>query len=1307
MGHGQKSDEIERVVSFVDLDGFMIRLATSGTGPPLLFLNGSGPGATIEAVKSVLDRFSRTFSVACHDQRGLGQSGSPPGTWTMADYATDAFRVADHLGWSTFDVVGVSFGGMVALEMAASNPERLRHLVVWGATPGGTVPSYPLHELAALSAGEREAVLRSLLDTRTITPAPPTGLSTRLVEGQANQVRREPTWQVPGPVDPDADRERHRGLASQIEARRHHDVQGRLTQVRCPTFAGAGSFDELAPPAHVRAIVTEIPHTHYQEYPHGHFFFLHEEALADAVSFLTDGGGHGVVRSGESGVSVASASMGPPALPPSALDRALCCVAEALGFTGVRIDSVGEPTRMLDAVEVGLKRGDTGIELGELRVVVVSSSSVAVALDECDLVVGVDLSTASPEMAIEGNEPSSTRLGPVLIPPGSRIPESTISSLSEVLSVLVEQIDNHPDLLDGALDLTANHTTVLHGLGGVSAEPMARIDQRVSAACHRHPERVAIVGPRDDVLTFGELLEAATSVAEFLRARGVARGHVVGIAADRSMSTVVLSLGVLLAGAAYLPLGGEVPAARRSQLFTLAGASFALEAGDHLGAVEIERISHAEAHLDGDVAVIMCTSGSTGVPKAVAVTHRGINRLIDHTGPGAIQPDDVVGMIANASFDAALWELWPALAQGGRVVIFADDHVQRPSLFRSRLERSQVSAMFVTSGLFNSLVRWDSTMFAGLRMVGVGGEALDPPSIRKVLTSGGVPDEIFNGYGPTEATTFTTTFAIAAVEEDALRIPIGSPIADTSVAVVDRRGRLLPPGWPGELFIGGPGLAAGYCDGGLLSQERFVVNDEGPLVGRWYATGDLCVIRDGHVEYLGRLDRQIKVRGFRVDPAEIEVAAESTGLVAAAVVEPVVASSSVSLALVVEPVLPEMTAREILDGLRTRLAPHLIPSRCILVDHLPLTDNGKVDRTALAELIAGREDVPEALDDASATRAGRAHVSSSLEVLDMLTSAWADILGHRDFNLSSRFDEVGGDSLSLIELSVTVAEVTGLAPEAAEAALVRGGVLTLEEMVAELTAVVQPSGLARQGHFMELGAGPSPTIWILTLETVQGPLSFLPFAQAMAGSNRIKASHGLSRDERRIYRSIRGASKGWAERLIAAGFETGDILMGGSGGCVYAFDVSRRLERQGKPPSRMLLIEPSSIDAEPLLRVWGSLLGGRDLMTLRQRWNWLWRWCRGLDGDPSDGSWMWTLRLRFAYYRLTRRRLDIPAVIVIGRESPLFADVEERWSPWCAEVAFVRVSGTHGGQDAVLGRRRVSATIAALRPYLSQHAPSN
>ena len=274
-----RPDSVDRRqhISFVDVGGVRLRLSVTGEGPPLLFLFGSGAAATIENALPIVDRLSPFFTVACPDQRGLGESDVPPGPWTMADYASDGFGVADHLGWDRFRVLGVSFGGMVALEMAASHPQRCERLVLLGTSPGGAAHSYPLHELEKLTARERFRVFPQILDIRVKDRERPAGRM---------NMAEECDDELPEPAaGADSDR-RERGLALQLEARRGHDVAGRLGRIDCPTFIGAGKFDGLAPLANAKMLRDEIVHSELHVYEFGHLFFAEPQALDDSLTFL-------------------------------------------------------------------------------------------------------------------------------------------------------------------------------------------------------------------------------------------------------------------------------------------------------------------------------------------------------------------------------------------------------------------------------------------------------------------------------------------------------------------------------------------------------------------------------------------------------------------------------------------------------------------------------------------------------------------------------------------------------------------------------------------------------------------------------------------------------------------------------------------------------------------------------------------------------------------------------------------------------------------------------------------------------------
>lgn len=268
---------------YISVDGVRLRVGLSGTGPPLLFLFGSGAAGTIENAQPLVQRFSPAFQVACPDQRGLGKSDIPPGPWTMADYATDAFGVADELGWDAFAIIGISFGGMVALEMAAQNSSRIDRMVLWGTSPGGAAPSYPLERLTDLPADERNRLFAQIMDTRLDSRwdqegAPPEAQLVAAVLKHGGS---------PWSVAQGADEARREGLLRQLEARRGHDVTLRLGRITCPVLIGAGTYDGLAPVCNARVIYEGIAGSALRVYDAGHFFYLGRKAFSDGLEFLT------------------------------------------------------------------------------------------------------------------------------------------------------------------------------------------------------------------------------------------------------------------------------------------------------------------------------------------------------------------------------------------------------------------------------------------------------------------------------------------------------------------------------------------------------------------------------------------------------------------------------------------------------------------------------------------------------------------------------------------------------------------------------------------------------------------------------------------------------------------------------------------------------------------------------------------------------------------------------------------------------------------------------------------------------------
>lgn len=354
-----------------------------------------------------------------------------------------------------------------------------------------------------------------------------------------------------------------------------------------------------------------------------------------------------------------------------------------------------------------------------------------------------------------------------------------------------------------------------------------------------------------------------------------------------------------------------------------------------------------------DAAYVIYTSGSTGTPKGVCVSHQAVVRLVVETDFIRVVPEDRVAQASNASFDAATFEIWGALLNGARVVGVDRETALSPSAFASWLREEGIRVLFLTTAWFNQVAAEVPDAFSGLRQLHFGGEAVDPRPVRRVLREG-APERLLHVYGPTENTTFSTWHLVTEVPEGAVSIPIGKPLANTVQYVLDEDMAPVPPGGVGELWLGGDGLAWGYLGQPALTAERFVPNPFSERPGtRLYRTGDrVRLLADGAVTFEGRVDAQVKVRGFRVEPGEVEAALLRHPDVRQAVVlarEDEAGGSRRLVAYVVPTAEAAATAEPSL--LRTFLAAHLpaymVPSAFMVLGRLPLTPNGKVDRRAL------------------------------------------------------------------------------------------------------------------------------------------------------------------------------------------------------------------------------------------------------------------------------------------------------------------------------------------------------------------------
>nr|APD71640.1 non-ribosomal peptide synthetase 5 [Streptomyces sp.] len=553
------------------------------------------------------------------------------------------------------------------------------------------------------------------------------------------------------------------------------------------------------------------------------------------------------------------------------------------------------------------------------------------------------------------------------------------------------------------------------------------------------PEAVA-VSAGGLTLGYRELDERSGRLAARLHAAGVGRGSVVAVGLDRSAELPIALLGILKAGAAYLPLDPAYPADRLAFLLADSGAVALVTAArladslpawdgpvllvDAAAPDEDGPVAPAAAQSADELAYVMYTSGSTGTPKATEVTRRGVVRTSRDDRLTRVGPDDVVSHVASVSFDGATWELWSALLGGARLEVLDRDTVLDTRALAAAIEDRGITAMILTTSLFNHVARTVPAALGRLDTVIFGGETADASTVRDLLRAGG-PRHLVHGYGPTENTTFSTVHEVTEVPDGATSVPIGGPVGNSRLYVLDAEQRHVPRGVPGELYVGGPGLARGYRGRPDLTAARFVPDPYAESGALMYSTGDLVRwLPDGSIDFIGRADQQIKLRGYRIEPGEIESALQThPGLDHAAVVLREDNPGEKRLVAYVVAVPGTQSAplpADLREHLTDALPDYMVPAAYVVLDRMPLTANGKLDTRALP--VPGAEAL-------AAARAGAAPATGD-EI--RIAAVWSEVLGVPDISVTDSFFDLGGDSIRAVTLvgalkkagyEVTVTEV--------------------------------------------------------------------------------------------------------------------------------------------------------------------------------------------------------------------------------------------------------------------------------------------
>ncbi|HBZ82358.1 non-ribosomal peptide synthase/polyketide synthase [Brevibacillus parabrevis] len=617
-----------------------------------------------------------------------------------------------------------------------------------------------------------------------------------------------------------------------------------------------------------------------------------------------------------------------------------------------------------------------------------------------------------------------------------RFEQAAIERTLDQLALILEAIVDNPERSLSALSLLRpeERQHLLVGLNDTATNyPSDKtVHQLFAETAARHPERIAAVAG-DQQLTYAELEARANQLANYLQKQGVEAGTLVGLCVDRSLDMLIGLLAILKAGGAYVPIDPAYPEERLA--FMLADAKISiLLTQKHLGkqwkgrkrrTVYLDRDAKKwaeESPLAPDVdttkdslAYVIYTSGSTGTPKGVLAVHRGVVRLVKNTNYVTISEADVFLQASTVSFDAATFEIWGALLNGAKLVLMPPD---LPSLdeLGEAIVQHKVTTLWLTAGLFSIMVDHNADYLRGVRQLLVGGDVVSVPHVRKVLALGGVT--VINGYGPTENTTFTCCYPVTELSEDITSFPIGRPISNTTVYVLDKHKQPVPYGAAGELYIGGDGLALGYLNNAELTAERFVENPFDPQKGsRLYRTGDLVrYLPNGTIEFIGRIDNQVKIRGFRIELGEVE---------AALALHPEVSETVVMARendrgekhLTAYVTVAKDDAPEVADlqaWLKTKLPEYMVPSAYVFLDAMPLTANGKIDRRRLPEPEWGNR---------SETKA---YTEPRNQAEELIASIWSQVLGVEKVGIHDNFFELGGHSLLATRVISRLREVFGV-----------------------------------------------------------------------------------------------------------------------------------------------------------------------------------------------------------------------------------------------------------------------------------------